>query len=98
MDFVSSLAKKINAHLLIGCDDDPEFLTINNNELLENGGLVKINSFGEFMAFTADVVKRKYIAAGHGGDQADGISDRLKTKAVALLEEFSIPNAKTVLL
>ena len=97
-NFVSSLAGKINAHLLIGCDDDPKFLTINNKDLLENGGLVKINSFDEFMLFTAEVIKRKYIAAGHGGGQADGISDRLKTKTAALLEEFAIPNGKTVLL
>ena len=50
------------------------------------------------MLFTAEVIKRKYIVADHGGGQADGISDRLRTKGAALLEEFSIPNGKTVLL
>ena len=68
-NFVSSLAERINAHFLIGCDDDPKFLTINNKDLLANGGLVKINSFDEFISFTTEVIKRKYIVAEHGGAQ-----------------------------
>ena len=97
-NFVSSLAERINAHFLIGCDDDPKILTINNKDLLANGGLVKINSFDEFISFTTEVIKRKYIVAEHGGAQADGTTDRLKLKATSFLDNYSIPNGKTVLL
>ena len=78
-NFVTSIGDVINDHLLIDCDDDPNRLTINNQDLLANGGLVKINSFDEFMSFT--VIKRKHLVAGPGSGQADGIADKLAKKA-----------------
>jgi hypothetical protein len=46
-NFVASLAEKINAHLLIGCEDVPGRLTINNREIIAMGGLKNINSLAK---------------------------------------------------
>jgi hypothetical protein len=88
------LADFINAHLLIGCDDVPGCLTINNQDLLACGGLVQINNFDEFMSFTVVVIKRKYLS----GEPVGELAVKMARKASLFLEDYSIPSAKTVLL
>ena len=100
-NFVASLAGKVNAHLIIGCDDVPGCLTINNREIIAMGGLHQISNFddSEFMILAVKIFKKKYSDVPPGMDiQNAAETNRLALKADKFFDSYSIPRGKTTII
>ena len=98
IEFIAGIAAKMNAHLMIGCEDVPGCLTINNREIIAMGGLSRVTCFDEFMVVAVKIIKDKYGDISTAERPRDDAANRLALKATNFLEDFSIPKGKTTII